>query len=77
MEQQLKENNIDVKIDSDIQQNVDFNYVEDLKFIKKTLDSAPTLKPKKFVDQIQLVYVGGAYELHAYINNTWKKVTLT
>ena len=53
-------------------------YINDLTRVIKTNLTIPTHTPKKFIDCIYLYFDGSTtYELYLYINNTWKKVTLS
>jgi hypothetical protein len=52
--------------------------VDDLLKLLKTNSTIPTHTPKKFVDCFWLYYDGATtYELYVYINNEWKKATLS
>lgn len=54
------------------------NLTDDLRFLLKTNSTVPTHTPKKFLDQFYLYFDGSTtYELYIYINNEWKKVTLS
>lgn len=52
-------------------------FLEAMKVTKKHLDTAPTLTPKNFYDQIQFYDTGGVRRLYLYINGTWRYVVLT
>lgn len=53
-------------------------YINDLTRLIKTNTTVPTYIPKKFIDCFYLYWNGTTtYELYIYINNTWKKTTLS
>jgi len=63
---------------NDINNRTDDLYLRDLKFLLKTNLTIPNHKPKKLLEQIYLYFNGtDTYELYIYINNEWKKTTLT
>ena len=76
---------VEIAIDAQKQSDTNQIYINDLIKLKETLTVAPTtgtgtktdFVPKKFIDQIQFVYVGGVYSLYIYVNNSWKSVNLT
>ena len=51
---------------------------DSLRDLLKTNSSIPTHTPKTFKDQLWLYFDGSTtYELYIFINNEWKKITLT
>jgi hypothetical protein len=62
----------------DTQPQFNQQYINDLTRIIKTNTAVPTHTPKKFIDCFYLYWDGSTtYELYIYINNSWKKVTLS
>jgi len=65
-------------IEFDTQQLFNQTYINDLTNLLKTNLSVPTYIPKKFIDCFYLYWDGSTtYELYIYINNSWKKTSLT
>jgi len=53
-------------------------YINDLTKLIKTNLTIPTHTPRKFIDCFYLYWNGTTtYELYIYINNSWKKTTLS
>lgn len=53
-------------------------YINDLTRLLKTNSTVPTHIPRKFIDCFYLYWDGlTTYELYIYINNSWKKTTLS
>lgn len=48
-----------------------------LQQIKRHVTTAPTLKPKNLLDQIQFYDDGATRRVYLYVNNTWRYVALT
>lgn len=62
----------------DTQELFNQTYINDLTNLLKTNLSVPTYIPKKFIDCFYLYWDGSTtYELYIYINNSWKKTSLT
>ena len=51
--------------------------LQQLRGLKKHLESAPTFIPKSFYDSIQFYDTGGVRRLYLYVNNAWRYVVLT
>lgn len=51
--------------------------LEALQRPRRHLASAPTFKPKNFIEQIQFSDNGTTRQVHFYINNNWRSVTVT
>lgn len=65
-------------IEFDTQQLFNQTYINDLTNLLKTNLSVPTYIPKKFIDCFYIYWDGSTtYELYIYINNSWKKTSLT
>lgn len=52
-------------------------YINDLTQLLKTNSTVPVNTPRKFIDCFYLYKNGATYELYLYIDNSWKKVTLS
>lgn len=78
---QIKQQNDKQEISNikfDTQENFNDSYIGDLVKILKTNSTVPTYTPKKFLDCFYLYWDGSTtYELYIYINNSWKKTSLT
>lgn len=62
----------------DTQSWVNNSFINDLQQLIKTNSTIPTHIPKKFVDCFWLYWDGSTtHELYVYINNSWKKTSLT
>jgi len=62
----------------DTQQMFNQEYINDLTGLLKTNLTIPTHTPRKFIDCFYLYFDGTSiYELYIWINNSWKKVTLS
>ena len=62
----------------DTQQMFNQEYINDLTGLLKTNLTIPTHTPRKFIDCFYLYFDGtSTYELYIWINNSWKKVTLS
>jgi len=69
-----------IEIDISQTQKTSINdlYVRDLFQLLTTNRTVPTHTPKKLIDCFYLYWDGSTtYELYLYINNSWKKVSLT
>lgn len=62
----------------DTTQKFDFApFLEQIKTIRKPVDTAPTFTPRGFLDQFQFYENGGTRRLYVYISPTWRYVALT
>lgn len=52
-------------------------FLEGMRVTKKTIDTAPTLTPKNFFEQIQFYENGATYRIYIHMNGTWRYVALT
>jgi hypothetical protein len=81
MENKIKVQNIkseNKQIIFDSQEMFNQEYINDLMQLLKTNTAVPTHTPRKLIDCIYLYWDGSTtYELYLYINNTWKRVTLS
>lgn len=69
---------VKVDINKDDQELFNQNYINDLTKIIKTNSTVPTHTPRKLIDCFYLRWDGSnTYELYVYINNSWKKTSLT
>lgn len=81
MENKIKTQKINTEnkqIKFDTQDLFNQEYINDLTQMLKTNTSIPTHTPKKFIDCFYLYWDSSTtYELYIYINNSWKKITLS
>lgn len=52
-------------------------FLEGMRVVKKSIDTAPTFTPKNFFEQIQFYDNSGTYRLYLYVNGDWRYVALT
>jgi hypothetical protein len=63
---------------SDEKQEFDLQpLIEELKSVRRPVDSVPTFTPKNFLQQFVLYENGGTNRLYVYMNGGWHYVTLT
>ena len=53
------------------------SFLEGMRVLKKSVDTAPTFTPKNFFEQIQFYENGATYRIYIYLNGTWRYVALT
>lgn len=53
------------------------SFLEGMRVVKKSIDTAPTFTPKNFFEQIQFYDNAGVYRLYLYVNGDWRYVALT
>ena len=69
---------IDIDISQTQKTSINDLYVRDLFQLLTTHSTIPTHTPKKLIDCFYLYWDGSTtYELYIYINNAWKKATLS
>ena len=75
-QEEFKPINIEISAEQTNQFNQD--YIDGLVDLLPTHSTIPTHIPNRFVDCIWAYWDGATtYELYIYINNSWKKTTLT
>lgn len=52
-------------------------FLEAMRVTKKSVDTAPTLTPKNFYEQIQFYENGATHRIYIHINGSWYYVALT
>lgn len=52
-------------------------FLEGMRVVKKSIDTAPTFTPKNFFEQIQFYDNAGTYRVYLYVNGDWRYVALT